>query len=476
MDKKNLHIEKNVYICGEEHHAAQNTVTDCIKQIASTLLPLALFLLPIRILGQSGSYEAYLLDAYPHEHEGAVVRHWKDGMVVSTFYGVVPGSGPGWFIGIHRAHGFLAGSSVNDAFSAYRMPSGLTVNDLFVLGDTAYLCGTEGTHAVYGWFAIDTAAATLTLTLTPVYSLDTLRRLVVCRDSTTGKTHLAAIGVYSPESTNYILEVPDMHASKSQTYSLAPVNEAGGRHEETLDDLFLTDDYVVFVSRDGRDGVGPVCFRYSMPTNVLGSTLIDTYYHLSSPPSQIHHAVIGTGTEGNRFAVAYAATDAALGSKIHQMDIFGTSGIVLLQSHSTTVCGIEEMAGITYHATTGKLTLLWPDIAGYSHFLTFSPYVLGVQAASHIYPPRVRCTSLDDMGGVAFVGWGGNGVTMQHTVASLDMCPVVDCMDCHPCEVASFLDSRITSEPAPLIRQKYTVSSANASAGLVSNYFYPYCK
>ena len=69
VDKKNLHIEKNVYICGEEHQAAQNTVTDCMKQIASTLLPLALFLLPIRILGQSGSYEAYLLDAYPHESD-----------------------------------------------------------------------------------------------------------------------------------------------------------------------------------------------------------------------------------------------------------------------------------------------------------------------------------------------------------------------------------------------------------------------
>ena len=69
MDKKNLHIEKNVYICGEEHHVTQNTVTDCMKQIASILLLSILLLLPIRILGQSGSYEAYLLDAYPHESD-----------------------------------------------------------------------------------------------------------------------------------------------------------------------------------------------------------------------------------------------------------------------------------------------------------------------------------------------------------------------------------------------------------------------
>ena len=415
---------------------------------------------------QMKSYEGFVTTNIPYEHDGSVVKHWTDNKNVVSFCDNI---GVHWYIAYHRVYKFVSGAFVFDTVSYASVPPGLEIKDLFVHGNNTYFCGSYLGKGAYGWFPIDTSfTLTSSIQIYPVNQVDTLRKLVVCPD-TLGRVHLTAIGVSNANNQHCILEVPN---TVSSSYKLAFVNPAGGWHDEVLDDVVLTDDYVVFVSRDKREGVGELTFRYSSPVNVLGNPLIDTHYHILTTNSETSYPVAATRMDGNDFAVGYTAGNAAE-TRVHYLT--AGSGINLIHSQSTSVCGTARMMDMTYHSTTGKVTLLWPDFDGYSHFLAFSPYVTGVQVATHPYHPRARCYSIDDMDGEAFVAFGGNGITLQRTYTALDFHTLIGCMYPGTAVISTYVAPPANSFTEPLQIMTFSTSPSSYSFGFLLKNKFKYC-
>ena len=425
------------------------------------------------VCAQTHSYASFMMADHAMPGDPSVARHWKGDCVVASFYNI---DYTRWYLGILRVHGFMSGSISYDTLCVFETPPVMRIMDLYVVGDTTYFCGTIYGAGMYGWFRNDTVVgASVYYHTTMVMQLDTLKRLVVHRKASDGSMHLSAIGVNSATGGQYILEAADAAASGMQSYSLAAVTEAEGTHEEVLDDVLLTDGHVVFVSRDRRGGVGPVCFRRSLPDNVLGSTMVNIHFRMPSVPDEAGCAVSGTPLEGDWFAVGYAAGNATE-ARVHRLDA-GGSGITLLGSQWTAVCQDMPVADIAYHRMTGKLTMLWPEAGGNSHFLVFSPYAAGVQAASHITPTRIRMRTVDDMGGTAFLAWGGNGVMLQRTSGSLNTCPLVQCSGCSQETVTTYEANPVTGVNAPLAVKSYKESVYPISYLVVEgNSIHSYCK
>ena len=112
---------------------------------------------------------------------------------------------------------------------------------------------------------------------------------------------------------------------------------------------------------------------------------------------------------------------------------------------------------------------------GYSHFFTFSPYVTGSQAATHTYPPRTRCYSIDDMDGEAFVAFGGDGITLQRTYTALDFRSMIGCMWGYLAGISTYSAPPITSFTDPLQVMEFTTSISVETRCPGSDINFKYC-
>ena len=113
---------------------------------------------------------------------------------------------------------------------------------------------------------------------------------------------------------------------------------------------------------------------------------------------------------------------------------------------------------------------------GYSHFFTFSPYVTGSQAATHTYPPRTRCYSIDDMDGEAFVAFGGDGITLQRTYTAHDFRPMIGCMWGYLDVVVDYLTADISAFQEPLVFKSYSTLYFSATEMFPSFLRFDYCR
>ena len=96
-------------------------------------------------------------------------------------------------------------------------------------------------------------------------------------------------------------------------------------------------------------------------------------------------------------------------------------------------------------------------------------------AATHIYPPRTRCYSIDDMDGEAFVAFGGDGITLQRTYTSLDFRAMVGCMGNNLASISTYVSPQVSSftEPSPIMT--FTTSPISGSFGSHFVFIFKYC-
>ena len=96
-------------------------------------------------------------------------------------------------------------------------------------------------------------------------------------------------------------------------------------------------------------------------------------------------------------------------------------------------------------------------------------------AATHIYPPRTRCYSIDDMDGEAFVAFGGDGITLQRTYTPLDFRTMVGCMGNNLAGISTYVSPQVSSftEPSPIMT--FTTSPSSDSFSLAPPIKFKYC-
>ena len=96
-------------------------------------------------------------------------------------------------------------------------------------------------------------------------------------------------------------------------------------------------------------------------------------------------------------------------------------------------------------------------------------------AATHIYPPRTRCYSIDDMDGEAFVAFGGDGITLQRTYTALDFHTLIGCMYPGTAVISTYSAPPITSFTDPLQVMEFTTSQSVETRGSGSEINFKYC-
>ena len=96
-------------------------------------------------------------------------------------------------------------------------------------------------------------------------------------------------------------------------------------------------------------------------------------------------------------------------------------------------------------------------------------------AATHIYPPRTRCYSIDDMDGEAFVAFGGDGITLQRTYTALDFRAMVGCMGSYLAGISTYSAPPITSFTDPLQVLTFITTSDSPGGTKFSDIKFKYC-
>ena len=96
-------------------------------------------------------------------------------------------------------------------------------------------------------------------------------------------------------------------------------------------------------------------------------------------------------------------------------------------------------------------------------------------AATHIYPPRTRCYSIDDMDGEAFVAFGGDGITLQRTYTALDFRSMIGCMWGYLAGISTYSAPPITSFTDPLQVLEFTTLKNLQNGSSLPDLKYKYC-
>ena len=96
-------------------------------------------------------------------------------------------------------------------------------------------------------------------------------------------------------------------------------------------------------------------------------------------------------------------------------------------------------------------------------------------AATHIYPPRTRCYSIDDMDGEAFVAFGGDGITLQRTYSMLDFRPMIGCMWGYLATIITYETPDVTAFEEPLPITAYTATAISFYQSNQGSSHFKYC-
>ena len=96
-------------------------------------------------------------------------------------------------------------------------------------------------------------------------------------------------------------------------------------------------------------------------------------------------------------------------------------------------------------------------------------------AATHIYPPRTCCYSIDDMDGEAFVAFGGNGITLQRTYTALDFHTLIGCMYPGTAVISTYVAPPANSFTEPLQIMTFSTSPSSYSFGFLLKNKFKYC-
>lgn len=342
------------------------------------------------------SFDASNSTTFPNVADTSIVRYWNTDYMVSY----IEDDGVPYFCTTRIWDFTGTATSVFPMTDYYELPHNIKVKDMYVINYLNYFgwllfCGTiDDTVGMCGFYHLKPFYTTLDhLVYFRIDVANCLNRLVatpqlIPMSPNVISPKIVAIGKKNIGSTQYdcIVEVPDAMYYNNDPYNYTYLNSSS----EHIDDVLLTDEYVVFVTRD--PSLGPFDIRVAPRTNVLGSSMINTKWHpIELQPKEVLYRTHSTELGGDNISVSYITEELGYNYLRERTINIPTmlSGLNTMLSQQATLSSKEDIVATEYLPTTDKLVVLWPE---YSHDLISSnvllcnPYEGSPYTAKRLYP------------------------------------------------------------------------------------------
>ena len=217
-----------------------------------------------------------------------------------------------WAVACDQNSFSLIDSTTNIVYSANAITSipgysNYTINDMQIVGDTAYCGGFSGSDAMIAYFNINDllASGSIAFGVVIVNNIDQVTKLAAYRNTRMNGVGIAAIG------TRKDPEVPSIekyYMIECNNYGGSPTFSASSREcftqsqIETLTDVVVTENYVGFVGI--MTNTYEVCIRRGDKNGIFASTLIDTIHRYGYGATMIKTPPVAETLDGDKIAVA----------------------------------------------------------------------------------------------------------------------------------------------------------------------------
>ena len=307
------------------------------------------------------------------------------------------------------------------AFNAFSAPiTDFTVNDMVLVNQYAFFCGTvNGTEAFYGYFNYGALFGTASTLDVYIYSLSymtttppvTLKKLVAYKEEE--KFKVVAIGDenISPDyCTSKVVEIFDATGSPTCMVADMPNNStATSSLKIYLDDIVLTDNYVVVLGHDVgivepcNDVPGTRFLWFSMGNraNVVGDICdpLNSHNYFLPSPMEVYDAVAGVALGNDKFGIAYVYSDPfyVLYTRFRVIDVI--PGVPITNSYSQQFFSNSKITPVdmTFLSGIGMVEMLQPVIHP-SDFIQLRPYATSNYSTTMFSPNDNEFKSLDRVG------------------------------------------------------------------------------
>ncbi len=230
-----------------------------------------------------------------------IVRTWKASMSVA----------------FHQNKFSLIDSTTNVVHSAIATASlpgypNYTINDIQIVGDTAYCGGYAGNDAIIAYFNINNllGIGSIAFDVVIIEKIDQITKLAAYRNTRMNGVGIAAIGTridpVAPSIEKYYM-VECNNYGGSSTFSATSRECFAQSQIETLTDVVVTRDYVGFVGI--MTNINKICIRRGDKNGIFASTLIDTIHQYGLWATRIESLPIAETLDNDRIAVALVPVD-----------------------------------------------------------------------------------------------------------------------------------------------------------------------
>ena len=254
----------------------------------NVIILLTLFFQYSVLLGQT-SIETAIISPMGGGEVCGIVRSWKASKAVAYHQNT--------FSLIDSATNIVHSANANAVFPSL---SYYTINDIQIVGDTAYCGGFTGAGAMIAYFNINDLLAfgNVAFGVVIINNIDQITKLAAYRNTRMNGVGIAAIGTnqygyYMIECNNY---------GGSTTFSATSRQCFNQSQIETLTDVVVTKNYVGFVGI--MTNVNKVCIRRGDKNGIFASTLIDTIHQYALWATGIESLPIAEYLDNDKIAIA----------------------------------------------------------------------------------------------------------------------------------------------------------------------------
>ena len=335
--------------------------------------------------------------------------------------------------------------------------TGFTVNDLAIVDNYAFFCGTiNSNEAIYGYFDYnDFAAFGGSWVNVFVYSLingslnapQTLKKMVAYKDGSYYK--VVAIGdedILPHYCTSKIVEITDATGSPLCEVADMPNASYGSTPIKVfLDDIVLTDNYVAVIGHDanansmcsGIPGTGYPWISFGYRSNVVNEICnmgLNPNYYLSNP-NEANDAVIGVSLDEDFIAISYVYFDEITLKTFTRFRVIDIPSLNNIYSQQFKIIDKENPVEMIYLNNINRVELMQPVIHP-SDYIQLYPLATANYTASMLTPNSHEFKSLDrimDGGAWRFISTRNTEIYLQDRTANLAGVPI-------PCPKEYILD------------------------------------
>ncbi len=224
-----------------------------------------------------------------------IVRTWKNSMSVAY----------------HQNKFSLIDSTTNMVYSSDVITSlpgypNYTINDIRIVGDTAYCGGASGSNAMIAYININDllGSGSIPFNVITVDNINQVTKLAAYRNTRMNGVGIAAIGT---DHDGYYYMIECNNYGGSTTFSATSRQCFNQSQIETLTDVVVTKNYVGFVGI--MSNTYEVCIRRGDKNGIFASTLIDTIHQYGYWVTRIETLPVAETLEDDKIAVAAVFVD-----------------------------------------------------------------------------------------------------------------------------------------------------------------------